>query len=172
MSVRQVADEGALPAVQEESAAVLPFPRPGREPLPERPEDVEPLVRHFADMYARKFGMGQVVVPLHVLRALESMAWRGYVRELENAIATMVALSEDGCLRLDALGREGRTERRPREEDAGFRGCVAGYERTLLRAALARAGNNHAQAARSLGLSRTTFLGMLRRHGLEKGGDR
>lgn len=140
-------------------------------PLRTRPEDIEPLVRHFVDVYARRFGLGSVVIQAPVLHALQAMRWRGNVRELENAIATMVALSEDGQLRPDDLASDDRPQLPP-PVGAGFRERVAGFERSLLCDALARSGNNQARAARSLGLSRTTFLGMLRRHEIDAGSQR
>jgi DNA-binding NtrC family response regulator len=47
-------------------------------------------------------------------------------------------------------------------------GTYLEVERRLLERALLRSGGNKSEAARMLGLKRTTFLDKLRRHGLEQ----
>jgi DNA-binding NtrC family response regulator len=58
-------------------------------PLRERREDVEPLARHFWDMYGRDQPFPQDVLP-----KLTSHPWPGNVRELANTVARLVALGD------------------------------------------------------------------------------
>ncbi|HXL45302.1 MAG TPA: sigma 54-interacting transcriptional regulator [Candidatus Binatia bacterium] len=62
-------------------------------PLRECPEDIEPLVRHFAQHFAARMQRRIEVIPTETLDALCRHAWPGNVRELENLIERAVILS-------------------------------------------------------------------------------
>jgi len=62
-------------------------------PLRERPEDIEPLIRHFARHFAARMQRRIEVIPTETLDALRRYAWPGNVRELENLIERAVILS-------------------------------------------------------------------------------
>jgi len=64
-------------------------------PLRERPEDIEPLVRHFVARFA---GDRDVAIPEPVLAELRRRPWPGNVRELENACERLVILCADDTL--------------------------------------------------------------------------
>ncbi len=70
-------------------------------PLRERPDDVEPLARHFVEVYAGANRKDVSDVPPSVLRLLERYPWPGNVRELENSIERAVVLAEQGTVELD-----------------------------------------------------------------------
>ena len=50
-------------------------------PLRDRSDDIEPLVRHYVDAYARKTGKPIHCVPEETILALKSYAWPGNIRE-------------------------------------------------------------------------------------------
>ena len=62
-------------------------------PLRERPEDIEPLVRHFAQHFAARMQGRIETIPTETLDALRRYKWPGNVRELENLIERAVILS-------------------------------------------------------------------------------
>src|SRR5262249_6171562 len=68
-------------------------------PLRQRPEDIPPLVRHFAHQYARRLHKPTPTVPAEVLAALVRCPWPGNVRELQNVVERAVILFHDGILR-------------------------------------------------------------------------
>jgi formate hydrogenlyase transcriptional activator len=70
--------------------------------LRERPEDIAPLVAHFAEKYATRFGRKISRIDRQTLDRLQSHAWSGNVRELENVVERAVILSRDGVLHFDA----------------------------------------------------------------------
>jgi DNA-binding NtrC family response regulator len=130
-------------------------------PLRERHQDIAPLAELFARAAADRFGLEGVTLSEALARALERRAYPGNVRELENLVTRMVALSDGGPLDLGAL------DERPAEAaSGGFREQVERLERRLLTQALADGGGNQSEAARRLGLSRATFLDKLKRYGL------
>jgi two-component system response regulator AtoC len=122
---------------------------------------------------------------------LESHDWPGNVRQLENTIARMVALSDGGELgvehwdkwNLGAATPETAAEAQAPEEledlppperalgrPPGFREQVDAFERNLIAQALELAGGNQSEAARRLGLARGTFIERMKKHNL--GSDR
>jgi len=62
-------------------------------PLRERAEDIEPLVRHFAQQFAARMQRRIEAIPTETLDALRRYTWPGNVRELENLIERAVILS-------------------------------------------------------------------------------
>lgn len=83
------------------------------------------------------------------------------MRELENLVTRLVALSEGGRLGPAQLGQT----KPPAAPSGSFRERVENLERSLLGVALSAAGGNQSEAARSLGLSPATFLDKSKRYG-------
>jgi DNA-binding NtrC family response regulator len=138
--------------------------------LRDRAEDIPVLAELFAQSAAERFGLEALTLSAELLAALKTRAFPGNVRELENLMTRLVALCEgttlDAAL-LRALEGSGSSATGAREASSGtFREQVERLERTLLREALERARGNQSEAARSLGLSRVTFLDKLKRHGI------
>jgi two-component system NtrC family response regulator len=69
-------------------------------PLRERPEDIEPLARHFVAQFAEG---RDLELPDLVLSALAGHAWPGNVRELQNACERLVVLAGGDTLRVEDL---------------------------------------------------------------------
>lgn len=141
--------------------------------LRERREDIPPLARAFAARYAAKWGV-DVRLSYALVDALAARPWPGNVRELENTIARLVAESDVGELGPEVLAPAAATPSRPPTPasvdptDAAlpFRDRVAAFERALICEALVEAGNNRAEAARRLGMSRVTMLDRMKRLGI------
>src|SRR5262249_17809557 len=71
--------------------------------LHEHREDIPSLVAEFARRYSERFGMQGVRLSPDLVGALQGADWPGNVRQLENAIARMVALGGGGEIGLDAF---------------------------------------------------------------------
>jgi formate hydrogenlyase transcriptional activator len=69
-------------------------------PLRERRDDVERLVRHFANKYARRMGKHIVSIPKATMGALRRHTWPGNIRELQNLMERAVLLSPGPQLRV------------------------------------------------------------------------
>jgi Nif-specific regulatory protein len=61
-------------------------------------EDIETLARHFADVYAQRYGRPTPQFTAETLHAVRTHHWPGNVRELEHWIESAVVLSPDGRL--------------------------------------------------------------------------
>lgn len=134
-------------------------------PLRHRRDDLTSLVLLAIDRACRVLGREPVGVERDAMQALLRHDWPGDVAELEFIIESAVARVEGskiGFADLPPLAW-------PKGTDDGdfLSGTYAEVEHRLLDRALRRAGGNKSEAARMLGLKRTTFLDKLRRHSVE-----
>jgi len=74
-------------------------------PLRQHPEDIEPLIEHFAQRVADKNIHDYKGIDRDALALLEQQAWPGNVRELRNIIETMVTLEQGARITTDMLQR-------------------------------------------------------------------
>ena len=121
--------------------------------LSERTEDIPSLIEHWVAHYCDQFGFPRLDVTEKAKLLLKSIPWPGNIRQLRNICERMVVLSQCGVI--DAHDVELVMEAESRRIDDIS--SVIPRERDQLVAALLRAGNNKQEAARSLGMSRTTF---------------
>lgn len=157
----------------------------GVPPLRERVEDIPELAVHFLNLYAQRFTKPVTQIDDDTMSILKAYHWQGNVRELENVMERAVVVAEGSVVTPDELPREiidavalgpvrveedaldekldepvpaggVRAERRERER----------RERERLVRALTTARGNKAEAARALGLARSTLLSRLKKHGL------
>jgi two-component system response regulator AtoC len=138
-------------------------------PLRARVDDIAPLARHFAQVYAQRFDVGPIRFGDGLLDGMQALLWPGNVRELENAVASMVALCDEGLLTSSLMPSIGESDIKgvePAPAATDFRSQVRAFERNILIRALEAGSNNRSETARRLGMSRTTLLDLLRRHGL------
>lgn len=142
---------------------VLPVAIP---PLRQRPEDLPDLsVRLLAETLAR-FALGPRRLGVAALAALSVHDWPGNVRELRNRIERAVALSDAEELTAADLFPEGVLEPPPGPLDASLEDALDDAARQAIEDALRRAGGSRSEAARLLGVSRTTLWKRMRDLGL------
>jgi formate hydrogenlyase transcriptional activator len=67
-------------------------------PLRERPEDIPPLVRHFAHEFAGRMGKNIEAISSETMEALVRYPWPGNIRELQNVIERSVVIHQKGNL--------------------------------------------------------------------------
>src|SRR5256885_3421261 len=72
-------------------------------PLHEHREDIPALAGEFSRRYAERFGMNGVRLAPDLIEALQRADWPGNVRQLENAVARLVALSGGGEIGIGAF---------------------------------------------------------------------
>jgi formate hydrogenlyase transcriptional activator len=68
--------------------------------LRERRDDIQPLVRHFTQHFARRMGRRIESIPADVMEALLAYQWPGNIRELQNVIERAVILSRGTALQV------------------------------------------------------------------------
>jgi len=146
--------------------------------LRERRDDIPLLMEHFVRLACERMRRELLGVSPEALDVAMMYDWPGNVRELENSLERAVLLCAGSeivpaDLPSRILGRA--VERRPSAAQdlpsAGtdLRAAVEAFENNLIRQALERTGWNKNQAARLLGLNRTTLVEMLKRKRLGTG---
>ncbi len=141
-------------------------------PLRDRKEDIPLLVDALVSRVAHENGRPVPPVTPDAMKALLDHDWPGNVRELENVLERAVVLGP-GVVGLDQLPDAVRhSVPRPAAfppEGIDLKEAVSTYRRSLLAAAMGRAGGVQTEAARLLGLKPTTLNEMLQRHGMIPG---
>lgn len=141
-------------------------------PLADRREEIPALVAEFAHRYALRFGIEGVRLTPDLVEVLCRTEWPGNVRQLENAVARLVAMSSGGEIGVEAfaLAPTARTaapnDEGAEQEDLTLREQMDAFERSLLARALSATGGNQSEAARQLGVSRSALIDRLRKYGL------
>lgn len=72
-------------------------------PLRERKEDIGLLIEYFLKIYQEKFNKNKITFQPEVYDALRYYNWPGNIRELENAIESVVALAVEDTVNLEDL---------------------------------------------------------------------
>jgi DNA-binding NtrC family response regulator len=136
-------------------------------PLRERPDDLEPLVRHLLHKHGAKVGRADGAVSDEAMAAIRRHSWPGNVRELENVIERALVLGAGPVVTLDDLP-DGLKARRSRSGQSGGR-RLADVERDHIVCTLRAVAGNKAAAARVLGLNRKTLYRKLLLHQIQSG---
>jgi DNA-binding NtrC family response regulator len=141
--------------------------------LRERPDDIEPLVRHFATQFGEEIGRRVERIAPEALQVLQSYRWPGNVRELRNVVERALVLGDGSSIELDDLPPEllhsapARVPPGPVTTMGTVR-TLEQLERDAIAAALDATGGNKARAAALLGIDRTTLYRKLKDHDLAR----
>ena len=158
-------------------------------PLRDREGDIPLLASHFLQRHAQRTGRPLRGFSAQAMQHLCAYSWPGNVRELENVVERAVILAEGPLIEVHDLPKEmqdvqprdgnGRTADDGPVSSPGngagtdlltlsrpFKEAVREFERALVLKALEEAGGVPAQAARLLGLNRSTFHEITCRLGL------
>ena len=138
--------------------------------LRERREDVLPLVQHFLTRHAEGGGRRLTLSP-ESERAIVEHTWPGNVRELENVMERAVVLARSEAITPEDLLLEQTlgvaASRAPVDTASTLQECLDRAAEARIRAALEEANGQRGDAARALGIERTTLYRMMKRLGME-----
>ena len=172
--------------------SVIPLTLP---PLRDKKEDIPLLVDTFIASYARQRNRAPLSLGPQVLEALLNYNWRGNVRELENLVQFMSVLFAGHEVQLNDLPEKILEEYDPDQppklpslqanqmaagspvssgtdpqkwqgEVIDFNGLINAFESQLIIRAMQLAEGNKKEAARLLGLKRTTLLEKIKKKDL------
>jgi len=135
-------------------------------PLRERREDIPLLIAHFLERLSRHTGIERRVSD-EALQALVSYDWPGNVRELENCLERSFALTSGPVIHVRDLppevGHLPRITHPGRDEIQGIM-TLAELEKQAITNALSELNGDKAQAARLLGIGKTTLYRKLKEY--------
>ena len=140
-------------------------------PLRERTGDIPLLAAHFAAKYGRALGKPQLAIGPEALEALCRYSWPGNVRELENAIERAAILTPGDLIGPADLPEEPRGGERSQGLPADLHElplpeALDLIEARMIKRALLQAGYVQAQAAKTLGITKSLLQYKMKKHGL------
>lgn len=124
-------------------------------PLRDRRTDIPLLARHFLEVYGERFGRSGLQFDREAVRVLSSYDFPGNVRELENVIQAAIALAPPGEIITAADLGLGDHRRPDGEVDSLV--PLRDLEQRHIERVLEATGGNRVEAARILGIDRTTL---------------
>jgi len=133
-------------------------------PLRAREGDIPLLVRHFAEKFASELGKTVPRFSAKALEAMQTYAWPGNARELENAIQRVVVMNDEQIIEVPDLPSFARFSAL---RTTGVNRTLAEVEADHIRNVLANAGGNRTQAAQILGIDRKTLRKKITQYGLD-----
>ena len=137
-------------------------------PLRERSDDILPLAHCFLREFSEAFRRDVKGFTAEAEQALVNQPWPGNVRQLRNCIERAVALSQAPRIGIDVLSpsEAGDADEAPLATLAEVRDRA---ERQHIRAVLADVENRFDEAAKRLGVSRSTLFDKMRKLGIRSG---
>jgi two-component system, NtrC family, response regulator len=133
-------------------------------PLRERVGDTALLAHHFKNKFVRLEGRSALSFSQDALDLIETYAWPGNIREMENCIKRAVIMSEGRQITAMDLGL---IDDPVEPESINLRQVRDIAECKAVLRALARMDGNIAKAADLLGVSRPTLYDLMNRHGIQ-----
>jgi two-component system response regulator HydG len=139
--------------------------------LRERREDIVPLTEHFRKQFNKRHGKTIKTLSPAVMRRLFAYEWPGNVRQLRNAIETMIVLDVDGLLDVDDLPPELMdVEEAPAGGGEGPMGLIGqpmdSIEKWAIEQTLKLTNGNREESARILEIGARTLYRKLDKYGL------
>jgi two-component system response regulator HydG len=139
--------------------------------LAQRREDIVPLADHFRKQFTKRHRKNVKGVSPVVTRKFFAYQWPGNVRQLRNAIETMVVLDTDGVLDVDDLPPELTDAEKPGVSVADGPAALVGQpltevEKWFIGQTLKLANGNREETARILGIGARTLYRKLEKYGL------
>lgn len=130
--------------------------------LRERQDDIPILIKHFLQKFNIKHRKNILTVSKEAMTSLVGAPWLGNVRELENAIERAVILCDGTELKIEDFPPSLRAEysdnqEEPEREFTNYHQAMEAYKKKLITKALEQARGTQAQAARQLGIGRSTL---------------
>lgn len=150
-------------------------------PLRERLEDIPELAMFFMHQSAQRCRKEVTQLDDDVLAVLKAYSWPGNIRQLENVMERAVVIAEgpvvtvqelpsDMLLALEQLEFPPENWPAAITDNAAFQSPLRQerdrFEREQLLRALTAAGGNKAEAARALGIARSTLVSRLKKFGI------
>jgi transcriptional regulator with GAF, ATPase, and Fis domain len=149
-------------------------------PLRERREDVLPIAYHFLEQFNRKMNKSIEGFERETANRMTNFQWPGNVRQLRNAVERAAILCDGRQITMSELPVlseieeiehliehvPANNEELKKIKKEIRRKAVAQVERNFIRNALARNDWNVTQAAKTVGLQRTNFHNLMKKHNI------
>jgi DNA-binding NtrC family response regulator len=142
-------------------------------PLKERPEDIQPLARHFLTAFCTERQLPPKHFTDSAMKVLQEQEWRGNVRELKHLVENLAIFSDDETIDhlqvltlLQSLS-PAISHISHLKSEPSIKGSTESYEKSLIVQALAETKGNISHAAEKLHIDRATLSKKIKRYGLK-----
>ncbi len=148
-------------------------------PLRERKDDIPRLLYHFLKVYCRQIGKQVDGFSDDALETLVNYDWPGNVRQLKNVVERLVIIADDRVLDYQSLSDHWEMKRNRTRDSIPetleelksvkrnlLENQFGRIERAFLQKALSAADGNITQAARRVGIQRSNFSALMKKHHL------
>lgn len=138
-------------------------------PLRERKEDIKPLVDHFIKKYGQEYMVVAKDISPEALVVLKNYDWSGNIRELKNAVQTMVTLTPNEVIGVENLPKyiySEAIENNDLYENQSNLTLMEMEKRYITKVLNEKAGDKK-QAAETLGISERTMYYKIKKHSIE-----
>ncbi|MBU0672561.1 MAG: sigma-54 dependent transcriptional regulator [Candidatus Margulisbacteria bacterium] len=146
---------------------VIPIHLP---PLRERREDIPLFLSYFLNQYNKELNKNITGFEKEAVTLLKSYDWPGNVRELQNIIERLVTLSSQNMLTQNDIERTLNipvAAHPPATGSQGLNQTLESFERNHIKQVLEETNGNRTQAAKKLGIARTTLVTKLETLGIK-----
>lgn len=138
-------------------------------PLRERVEDIWDLVPFFIEKHSKLLNKSNISLSHQVYKYFLSYSWPGNIRQLENCIESMIALSDGQHLTENELPDELKSDfpdlqKKPRSLISSNQNDS---ERSTIMQTLGQMKGNATKTSQMLGISRATLYRKMKKHGIK-----
>jgi DNA-binding NtrC family response regulator len=137
-------------------------------PLRDRPEDIPLLIRHLCETLVSRGYRKDLQCTEEAMGKMLDYPWPGNIRELANAVEHAMILAKGDTVTTECLPRHVR-EHVTRNGTAMTEEQILDVQREEILSAIAEAQGNRAEAARVLGIDRSTLWRRMHRLGIADG---
>lgn len=126
-------------------------------PLRQRKEDIEPLIHYFLNVFAREYGWTVPAISATALQNMVDYSWPGNIRELRNTVLRLSVQARGKKVTTDDLARISDFFGEKTHQRVATFPSLEEMEKKYLCKALDRTGWNISEAAKLVGIARSTF---------------
>lgn len=148
--------------------SIIPIHLPA---LRDRIRDIPLLLNHFLKVYAREYQVPQIRFAADALQVLEHHDWQGNIRELENLVQRMMALSTSveitAAMLPDSFNQWETSCRQPITLRDAKALAIERFERDFVSRLLGEHDGNISRAAQAVDTDRRAFGRLVKKHGLK-----
>jgi DNA-binding NtrC family response regulator len=126
-------------------------------PLRDRRDDVAMLAHSFLQTYKEKHKRPAQRICRAALSSLEEYEWPGNIRELQNVVERAVVICDGPEITVEHLPSQFASWQAAEAPNYSFEDEVKSFKRRLIQRVLCDNGNNKLQAARTLGIARSSL---------------
>ncbi len=134
-------------------------------PLRERPEDIRPLLEHFAGEYAHKYNRHGFTIANEVFEALSRYDFPGNVRELKNMTERAFILNRSDKFSIQDFPVKPTVQNKEAVKNKDLN--LQAVETGLVKDALKSTGNNQKAAAEILGITRDALIRKMKKYNIK-----